>query len=895
MSISGFTVDSSSNGIGIVSTAKTGLTATVVDEVLCISGNGRLDGDLTINSSQISVYNPPSSDGPGSNSPLGNSSGIRIRNQSSILTNDFVGTLLRVYFIEFTDSIFICEVANGRKAALYVQNNGVFRNSTFRGVFSIETRSAPTLSGVSIIDSELGITTWDSGRLDYPSLNIPSTNSGYLAVLAEGATNSLYLWNPVAFDFTKILFTTSAGRGYWGYTATWKFQDTSGAVSNALLIYKDDRSNIGGSKSEVARYTSGVDGILEGTVNSKNGTTTSSQDYPTLWLRTRQTNPTGSTVVQNPQSYYSTEQIGGLFVEKTYTIQDVSVEIEVRSYGHLAPELAANPTSEIGRINADESVSFYQPFILVVDTGVTQTNTTTVSGYSGISNSTGSFNLSGTLTLSQVYDSRKLYWRNNDGVSAPSKVGDSADFGTCNITIAAPSNNPATTAKYARATLTGTLTLSAAGTYSSTPWDIVSTGIVVVAPGSTNLEGWTFESGATINVSSGTAIVTVDTTTGITVGSGVTLQVPQASVEAINFASGTRVQVSHRQVFTVTNTAINTSTNAITLGNDSNGDAPNFSTTTPNTLIRFSLNSGATIPTSSPQIIDGGLYYLLTNTSGVITLSTTEGGSAIDFTSQGTGNFTLIAETEKDNSVVSGGSGYEHIISLSSGSLVRVKARYWQNSSGCTASAFFDNLYSWSNTTGVSIPDVVSDTVLPDAIHNRIIGLTSLELPVSGSQTPTNDGSTVTGLSIAIEGTGKVQINSNDSDGVLLLQDLYAWAVYVTSTAAGIRVASSTSFQATDLFNFVIVNLEFDNTGSIPLRIIGGRVVDQNGATPIASTSASIFPNVELVGTGAIVSVDTGTVSPTAAEIRAAIGLASANLDGQIEEILSNSGFTGVV
>jgi hypothetical protein len=138
-----------------------------------------------------------------------------------------------------------------------------------------------------------------------------------------------------------------------------------------------------------------------------------------------------------------------------------------------------------------------------------QTNTATVAAYTGITNAASSFTLSGSLTLSQIYDSRKLYWRNNLGVPTPTKVGDRVVFGA-DITIAAPANNPAATTKFKEAETTGSLTLSAAGDYSATRWIRGSGTTTKVAAGTTNLAGWEFTDATIDNASASAAIVLVD-------------------------------------------------------------------------------------------------------------------------------------------------------------------------------------------------------------------------------------------------------------------------------------------------------------------------------------------------------------------------------------------------
>jgi hypothetical protein len=354
---------------------------------------------------------------------------------------------------------------------------------------------------------------------------------------------------------------------------------------------------------------------------------------------------------------------------------------------------------------------------------------------------------------------------------------------------------------------------------------------------------------------------------GVTLTGGATLITPTASVIAANFADGVRAQISHRQVFTIASTAINTSTDVLTLGNDSNGDAANFRTSSPNTLVRFSLSSGATIPTSSPQIIDGGLYYWRTGGQ----LSITEGGTAINFSSQGSGNFILIAETEINNAVVSGGSGYSFALTRANNAQIRVKAAHWSELSGnASSSKFYDQVFAWSSTAGISILDTVNNAVAAsqEAIHEQIVAITSLPLEglikdatgaIITSISPANSGAAVTGLALALEGVGKIQMNATDVDGILAWLDLYLWGCYVRATEAGIRLASATTFAASNIFNYVMTNLEFTNPTSTPLAIVGGVGTSSDGSSLVSSTTTgSIILNALSQGTGAIVSVSGG-------------------------------------
>lgn len=225
---------------------------------------------------------------------------------------------------------------------------------------------------------------------------------------------------------------------------------------------------------------------------------------------------------------------------------------EVRSYLHQAESESLTINSALGTAS--------QPFIftLIVDTGVTVTNTATVGAYSGIANATNLITLTGSLSLAQVYDSRKLYWRNTDGITAPFRSGQLANFNSTNITIDSGGVITASTTKFSdgiksNGTITllaptslttflqtdsGSVVLQATGNYSAISARIGATATVTVATGSTNLQGWTFAAGATINVSSSTATVTVDSISGITAGAGVTLQTPVSSIAISGIPTG---------------------------------------------------------------------------------------------------------------------------------------------------------------------------------------------------------------------------------------------------------------------------------------------------------------------------------------------------------------------
>jgi hypothetical protein len=415
-------------------------------------------------------------------------------------------------------------------------------------------------------------------------------------------------------------------------------------------------------------------------------------------------------------------------------------------------------------------------------------------------------------------------------------------------------------------------TLGSAGTYDE-PWDMLSGSILEITQNTILTSKFVLRPGVTVRSVGGAFALTIPyADPGVTLTGGATLITPQIRVVAANFADGVRAQVSHRQIFTIASTAINTTTDVLTLGNDSNGDAANFRTSSPNTLVRFSLSSGATMPTSSPQIIDGGLYYWKSGGQ----LSIVEGGTAINFSTQGSGNFVLVAETEINNAAVSGGAGYSFTLTRSNNAQIRVKAAHWSELSGnASSSKFYDQVFAWSSTAGISILDTVSNAVVAskDAIHEQIVALSSLPLEgtikdatgaIITSITPANSGAAVTGLALALEGVGKIQMNATDVDGILAWQDLYLWGCYVRATEAGIRLASGSTFSASNIFNYVMSNLEFDNPSSTTLAVVGGVGTSADGSSLVSSTTTgSIILNALSQGTGAIVSVSgSGSFNP---------------------------------
>jgi len=525
------TYDSVSNEIGFITADnQVGRDCTVTNETIGLTRS--LGGTINFVNSQIrtSGYTGFIEESSLNRITL---SGDTINFTRTTLIHNSTETFVRldIYINNLIDSIISVDMSN---TDCNVYTKGNLENVIFQGGrLTHEVYTAwDNFFNVTYLNTKIGMLNWNLGRLDRFGINIPSTASNYFSWLGAGDlgtdANSFWDWNRIAIDKTKIVIENTVSAYYLGYTASWIFVDTLGAtLANVQLRYRDDRDSVGGAKTVKATYTTNSSGIPSGTTNSQ-FMSEGSNIARTLFVLTEQSRLTGGT--------YSTglvEPVSG----QNYVMDAINFEVEIKSYLHLAPELLTEISSQIGLLNADLSVAVLNPFVLSVDPGVTETNTSTVSGYSGITNSAGSFTLSGSLTLSQVYDSRKLYWRNNDSVSTPTQQGEIANFGTANITISAPSNSPASTAKYTHFRTTGTVTLSATGTYLN--GSVPATGIVLVIAGETYLPGWTFASGATINRVSGSATVYVDANqvAKITAGTGVTIEATPISIEvAVNGA-----------------------------------------------------------------------------------------------------------------------------------------------------------------------------------------------------------------------------------------------------------------------------------------------------------------------------------------------------------------------
>jgi hypothetical protein len=406
-----------------------------------------------------------------------------------------------------------------------------------------------------------------------------------------------------------------------------------------------------------------------------------------------------------------------------------------------------------------------------------------------------------------------------------------------------------------------------------------------------DLRNCTFAATTTINVTSGTATVLVPlgSAANITAGAGVTIQEPVVAYTAASLVNGTRLYLAHQQSFLVASSAINTGPDTITLGNDSNSQPPAFATGSPYTNAKIQATAGATLPTTSPQIVDGGRYYA-TISSGAITLFVKESdiaGTPITISTAGTNAsgsiFTLIAETQLTNTTISGGSGASVALTLANGDRVVRKAIYWASSAGvATATPLYIQEFLWSTTAGINDPVVVNPAIELNEVHEDIVASTSVQIggriknasgTVVTELTAANDGSTLDAsnsgpYSFGLEGGGgRVQVNASDADGLSLWQDIYIWGVWVSSTAPGIRLINADTSVAITANNFVFANFEIDNTSSTRLNIVGGNATSADGSSLVAPGepgTGGINPNALSLGT--LLTFESGTSGLTAGE-----------------------------
>lgn len=556
--------------------------------------------------------------------------------------------------------------------------------------------------------------------------------------------------------------------------------------------------------------------------------------------------------------------------------------------------------------------------IMFADSSITESNIATVAAYTELE------------TDAKLYDYVKRYEvvrtdRELAGDLIAEGAGTSIDFQANNVTFtnATPGGDPLTvsgsditvytdgnqftTTTFNNLTTTGTITFSQSAV---TPQNLSVTGDVVLSEVTdiTNLDvsgsitmstagTYTFTDctvGEVINTSGGAITInSIGSTITTNTGPNITITAASAPFTAPNVAVGANYILIHRQTFVVAEASINPGTNEITLTTDTNGDAPSFDTTTAgrHTLVRVILADGATIPTTSTQIINNGTYRVASESSGVITLEVTEGGGVINFTDDGTNGsagyvFLAVFETLLAEGQVSSGSGVSETFVLPDTATYRFKTIHQDNTGGPRKSTkFIDVVGAWSDTSGATYTPTVdaTDTAQTNlwVEPNRIADLTSFVLEdtvIDNTGTtiqdfdPVEDGEDIGGISFALEGKGFIQINTGaltknavNLNGAISGQDLAMWAVYQIAILDNMWVASNETLVFNGLSNIIIDNVEFDETSGNLLQIYGANIREKDGAPIVsANTTGAIVANVATRGNVGV--VESGTSGLTASE-----------------------------
>jgi len=396
--------------------------------------------------------------------------------------------------------------------------------------------------------------------------------------------------------------------------------------------------------------------------------------------------------------------------------------------------------------------------------------------------------------------------------------------------------------------------------------------VVFPVSGSTTPTNIRYEGTGTVTITVNRSGLTTSTPNGGTV----VLVAPLISLTAPNFQQGTSVEVSRVNTDTLASSGINIATSVITLSGHQ------FRSTGVPTLIALVRQPIAVLPAASTpfeRVDPGGaitpLLLSVVNVSGsTFQLATSDGGTPITFSNAGSGNFTIQGFTRLDFSAA-GVSGYTVTLTEETGTLLEVKARFWQNAAGCTASLYYQDRFFWNSVSGLAIADTLTVADTPDTVHNTLIGRV-LTLANGTIQTVTADGSAIAGMSANQNGI----VSIDRASGLLITQDAYCWFVWYSSTSAGIRLTNKEALTADSLFDFVLTLIQIRNVNAVALEWLGGYIRTNNGSRLIATGSNAMYPNAGQAGIA--IAVSSGGGGLDAAGVRSAVGLASANLDTQL-------------
>lgn len=342
---------------------------------------------------------------------------------SSLTLMPNYGSRISLFISELVDSIVSLEAidtANAKGMDLYMQPSGLVSNVTMTSL-GINLLNTTTISNYITVDTSIPVNTY-AGAYFFTQLylevsDVQSFNNTY-SYYRDQCTGFIFL-NSSTINLANGL--VGAVENYYPFAECQKtfshdlkIIDINGNVNNALISYSG-KSNL--------NYTSNSSGIVN-----------------TFKLVTEETNVQSLGFPGNYTNYPTPVPV----------INYSTYNRIIKSYLHLPVNETITVSSQIG--------SSTNPFLysLNLDSGITQIDTTIVAGYTGISHTTTTITINQLITLNEIYDSRKLYWRNNTGVNAPYLETDVLNLNGANLVV--DGVNLVSSSKFKSITTTGTIT-----------------------------------------------------------------------------------------------------------------------------------------------------------------------------------------------------------------------------------------------------------------------------------------------------------------------------------------------------------------------------------------------------------------------------------------------------
>jgi hypothetical protein len=319
----------------------------------------------------------------------------------TIFIYDFAGGRKNMAISELSNGSSIVSygtnVKTGADNGLYVytENGARLVNCRFDNIKNIETQGPfEKFYNVDFVNTVCVMLNWEYPRIDRFSINVESTSSGWDSWIGSGngGRNSIYDWNPRKVNINKIIHQGYNNRYYMGYTASFKFVDksTNKSIDDVYVGFYDNASGAMGYKTEFLTNTGGV---LNGTYDTQFETNTSINKLrPTLFFLKHRSKPKSSTVntgLHNPNTSYR------------YDIENISYELDIRSYAHQSVPRAFDIDHEYGKLDENNEVKEFYNYYLKPDNSITNDTASIVASYTKIDD------------LNQLFDVAKLAWRNN--------------------------------------------------------------------------------------------------------------------------------------------------------------------------------------------------------------------------------------------------------------------------------------------------------------------------------------------------------------------------------------------------------------------------------------------------------------------------------------------------